>query len=234
MKRKGSYRSNSRRVYKRRNVTVARPRRLARANRSRIGRRKAAPVHNYSRRDANTVSISIPIGSSAVSYGQTFTLDRLVNATEFQALYDQYKVWKIVLEFKMHTNSYVSQVTDGGAAAALAPVSFPTLYIFNDHDDVSAPTLNDMKERASAKRFLMAPNKIIRWTIRPSILVLGYRSALTNTFSPAYNKWVDMTNMDVPYFGLKCYLDNDGVNVVGQAMVMKMEAKYYFSCKDVR
>lgn len=231
-KRKGTYASNSRRVYKRRRP-FRRMARLAPVRRSRIGRAPIT-VHNFVRRDANSYTTTVLTGTNGVGAGQNFTFDSIVNATEFGGLYDQYKIWKIVVEFKLHTNPNSDYVTDGGATATLAPVTFPTLYVVNDHDDSSTPDLNTIRQYARTKRFVLAPNKIIRWSIRPTVLQLGYRTGVTSTYLPKYNQWVDMTNLDVPHYGMKFYIDNDNLVLGGQGLVVRREVKYYFSCKDVR
>lgn len=222
-KRRGTYASNSRRVYKKRKTYKRRTMRRTGVMRSAIGRTPRIPTYNFSRRDANTVVTTIPMTQTSVGVAQSFQMDRVINAVEFQNLFDQYKIWKIVLEFKLQSNPYL---------AASNP-TFPTLYVCNDHDDTSAPTLVNIKERALTRRYVMRPNSIVRWTLRPATLAESYRSAITVAYTPNFNKWLDITNMDVPHFGTKWVLDNDGVAATVD-IVMKMEAKYYFSCKDVR
>ena len=199
-------------------------------------------MHSFSRMK-NTSQILTLSNNTAYANGSfTFALNDLTNYTEFTNLFDQYKITKVQIEFKMHTNPYILYSTQpvGGAQAA-APITFPTIYLVNDHDDATALTLAEFKERQSVRRFVLAPNKIIKWSVKPAILNQLYRTAVSTAYAPKYGQFIDCAQADVPHYGVKWGIDYDGATLpqilagpYGQDITVGVEMRYWFTTKDVR
>lgn len=168
----------------------------------------------------------------------TFMLSNVQNYTEFTNLFDQYKITKVEVLLKLHTNTFFQLATDG-TTAINAPVAFPTIYMYNDHDDADTPTLVDMRQRQKVVRRVLRPNSVVKWSVRPSILNQLYRTALTTGYAPKFNQFIDCSATDVPHYGWKYYLDYDGYTTpsgggYGQDIHVNVELKYHFECKDAR
>jgi len=214
-------------------------RRAGAFKKSAIGR--SLSVHAFTRQ-SSAFQISLAAGTSYNSGSILFQLDNLVNYTEFTALFDQYKITKVDIMFKLHTNPYMiyaTQYTAGTLAAA--PVSFPTLWLINDKDDSTALARSEFQERGRASRRVLQPNRILKWTVRPTILTQLYRTAGTTGYAPKYGQYIDCAQPNVPHYCTKWGLDYDGYTLpataagpYGQDLQVGVEMRYHFVCKDVR
>ena len=71
--------------------------------------------------------------------------------------------------------------------------------------------------------------------IRPAILAQTYRTAVTTGYAPKFNTFIDMTNTDVPHYGLKYSVDFNGITAVAASLwQFRIDKQYFFTCKDVR
>lgn len=180
--------------------------------------------------------------TTGIGGAYSFKLNDIPAYGEFTALFDQYKITKIDVFFKLHTNPFLWTATNGSNVNNGAAISFPTIFLCNDHDDDSGtPTLAELKERQKTRRFVLRPNSILKWTVRPSILNQLYRTATTTGYSPQWNKYIDCSAADVPHYGMKFFLDYDGAtlptviaNGSGQTIDVNVELKYHLTLKDVR
>lgn len=237
----GTYKSNSARVYRARIKRVKRTnvRRAGAYKKSSIGR--SLSVHSFTRM-SNNFQIQLAAGTSYNSGAILFKLDDLVNHTEFTALFDQYKITKVDVMFKLHTNSfqqYATQLVSG--TIALAPTTFPTLWLVNDKDDSTSLSRSEFQERGKAVRRVLSPNKIIKWTVRPCILTQLYRTVASTGYAPKYGQFIDCAQPNVPHYCTKWGLDYDGYTLpaitagpYGQNIDVGVEMRYHFTCKDVR
>lgn len=203
--------------------------------------RRSLSVHSFVRQSPN-FQISLAANNSYSSGSIIYQLDNLVNYTEFTALFDQYKITKVDVMFKLHTNPYMiyaTQYTPGTLAAA--PVTFPTLWLVNDKDDSTALARSEFQERGRAVRRVLQPNKIIKWSCRPTILTQLYRTAATTGYAPKYGQYIDCAQPNVPHYCTKWGIDYDGYTLpataagpYGQDLQVGVELRYHFTCKDVR
>jgi len=243
-KRVGSYASNSRRVYKKRRVSRWSASRVRRA--SRPYKKSSVPrspqIHSFSRM-TNNFQISLAAGQSYSNGSILFQLDNLINYGEFTALFDQYKITKVDIYFKLHTNPYLITVTQPSTSNydARGQVSFPTLWLHNDKDDSTAMTRAEFQERQRTVRKVLEPNKIVKWTCRPTILTQLYRTVATTGYAPKYGQFIDCAQPNVPHYCTKWGIDYDGYTLpaispgsYGQDITVGVEMRYYFTCKDVR
>lgn len=202
---------------------------------------RSPQLHSFSRMTSN-FQITLPANSSFSNGSILFQLDQLVNHTEFTALFDQYKITKVVMYFKLHTNPYMiyaTQYTPGTLAAA--PVTFPTLWLHNDKDDSTAMARSEFQERQKTFRRVLEPNKIIKWTCRPTILAQLYRTAATTGYAPKYGQFIDCAQPNVPHYCTKWGIDYDGYTLpntaagpYGQDLQVGVEMRYFFTMRDVR
>jgi len=187
---------------------------------SRVGRQLA--VHKFCRMQATPFSITGNAAYNPYGYGQTFSLDQLVNNSEFTALFDFYRITHVQVKFFFEH--------DPGAQSAAAAF-WPKLYTVIDHDDSNAmTTLNEAREHGRCQVRVLNPNRPTIINIKPSCLTEVYRSAITTSYIPKYRQWIDMAAPNVPHYGLKFMVDN----FTNTNYSLRQEVKMWFECKDTR
>lgn len=125
---------------------------------------------------------------------------------------------------------YVHLKVDPSAQVA-ANATMPKLYWIKDFDDGGTPaSINELREHSKCQYRVLNPNKPIVIGLKPSTLSLGYRSALTNTFTPRWRQWIDMATIDVPHYGFKIAIDD----LTNTNYKVDFEYKMWFKCKDTR
>lgn len=165
------------------------------------------------------------LGSGFVTTCLTFRLSKLINVSDFTALYDQYKILKANVYFKWTLSS---ALTDAQLSNP------PTLMYIRDYDDNANLTHPQFHERATVKQLRLLPNKIVRVGLRPAVLnkTLKDGTDLTSvSVSPTWNKWLDMGDADTDHYGLKYGINYPTGGLYGSVIV------YYelvFACKGQR
>lgn len=181
-------------------------------------------LHHFRRR---TFKATIQATAALPTVGAyAFTLDDMTNYGEFQALFDQYMIESVEVTFMPRAT--VQSV----AEEAVGGVGVPRLHWVRDHDDANVPstTLNTFLENARVKTELLDKPRKIR--ITPSTLVETYKGVASTSYSPAFRKWIDAADANVPHYGLKWYLETPG-----WATNQNVCDVYYdieFACKGVR
>lgn len=220
---------------------VSRVKRMRRNFRSRTVRFRRAwatrslNTHRFSRY-ANTSPSVVSIGDGTITQfnnNHTFTLGSLVNASEFQQLFDQYRIDKVIVTYQLITNPDANNYTN---SAALVNQSnwYPTVWYCPDYDDSAATNISEMKERIGVKNRILYPNRKLYFVVRPKVLVQTYRTAVSTGYAPK-SLFIDMTNMDIPHYGLKTVIDFAGIAPASaQKYQILQEFKYFFTCKNVR
>lgn len=179
-------------------------------------------THSFKRSFEYTVLDQTTAVNGIATGAWTFNLGNLPNNAEYTALFDRYMITYIKL--------YVYLRIDPGASAANT-AHFPMMYIIRDYDDSSAPvSISNIFEHARVQRRMLQPNRPVVIKLKPATLGLTYNTAVSSTFSPQWNKWIDMANTTVPHYGLKWALENwaaPGTNVI-------VRGTMWFRCKDSR
>lgn len=176
---------------------------------------------------------TVPLGSSSAGYAFTPALQDVNQFSVFSQLYDQYKLWKVTFRFRLITNP--DSTVNLNAAGFNQSNWYPTLYLAPDHDDAGTPTLASIKEYSRVKPFIMAPNRWIKYSIRPNVLTQLYDGAITTAYKVEKpgSVWCDLSQGSIPHYGLKGFLDFNG-NTTTAAYTFEISARYYFACKCIR
>lgn len=152
---------------------------------------------------------------TAISFSQ------IANSAEFSALYDQYKLNLVKLQFWLRV--------DPSAQAAASAIS-PKLFWFRDMDDNVPASMTEMRERARCKIAVLRTDRPVTIWVKPNVLAEVYRGVGTTTYSPKFGQWLDMTNTDVTHYGVKWNIDN----LTNTNYYVDIESTYYFQCKNSR
>lgn len=208
---------------------VARPRVLSK--RGRRGRLMKYNVHMYKRMCTPT---TIDTSATASSYDSSivFSLDQVRASSELTALYDQYMITGVKVMFQLVTNPDSGTITNN-AASANATNFFPKLMYCRDYDNTTVETPNELRERNNTRLRVLEPNKIVSVFIRPALRNNIHLDGITPASSPVWNQWLDCSATQVPYYGLKYFVDNLGHNAT-QSYRLRIEYQYYMKFKNVR
>lgn len=155
--------------------------------------------------------------------GSTYwQINQLPNYTEFSALYDQYMITYV----KMYVHLKVDPSSQTGTSS-----TWPKLYWVPDHDDSATPgTLDELRQRSKCRWQVLNPNRPIVIKCKPSLLIQDYRTSVTTGYTPAFNKWVDFSQVDVPHYGIKFGIDD----LSNTNYKVDFEYRMWFKCKDTR
>lgn len=151
----------------------------------------------------------------------TFMLSDLPNYTDFTNFFDFYKIKGVKLKLIPCQNVATTSAGSG--------YNIPRISYFWDYNDNNVPlTQNEMLERDNVRTVM--GNRIIKTFARPcpqepvfvSGLVTGYEQG-------SRNKWLNITNNNIPHYGFKIWYDGDSSSVI---QTYKVFATYYIQLKD--
>lgn len=179
----------------------------------RRGRRNR--LHHFRR--TITGSITATPGVLAPT-GFSFSLDAVTNYSEFSNLFDSYRINKVVVKF-------VPRTTDNGQGAN----ERGNFYTVVDYNDITTLTnVANALERDTVRR--TAATRVHTRVFRPAVATAAYKSLTTWGYMPSWKRWIDMSDPQVPHYGLKYVIDNrDDVNMVYDYFIT-----YYMSFMNVR
>lgn len=210
--------------YRRRRSTRRRPlirrrRRVMTRRSRRIGYLRKTNVHHFKRTFTGNTVIS---GTSAGFSGYGLTFDLLPNYTEFTALFDCYRINKILIKWVPNHNS-----SEMGSSAYL-----PEFYSVIDPTDASAPaSLNEMYEYQTLK--MTRGNQIHKRIWRPTVVGALKETNQTSAYDsqPKWRQWISTAQPDVLHYGIK--FASGPTNSSGDCKWTPY-VTYYFSCKSVK
>lgn len=195
------------------------------------------PVHHFMRRGnlllyQLTSNTAGETSTGFISGGNSFSMNSgganpascsITNSTEFTNLYDQYRLNKVVLEYKWS----LGNTALGGVPADNIMGNPPILYIYNDYDDRVAPTYQEVMEQGRCKKVVLTPNKIVRMSVRPALLTQLFNGG----DSLKWKQWINTNNPIAPHFGQKFGVHYQGSQAYG---VLSIIPTFYFSCKGIK
>lgn len=159
---------------------------------------------------------------AVVSGGIAFALSDLPNPTEFTALFDLYKIDKIVINIQPLNN-----INSPSTVANLA-----YLVCVVDTDDIASPvTASDLLQYE--KCHMVSPYKGLKLTWKPSVAMAAYGGSLFTSYANAQDQWIDMGSSGVPHYGFKYLASADGLGGTNHVS-WRFWATYHFTCKSTR
>lgn len=254
-KRRGSYQLRS---SKRRKFTRSRKwKKSIRRTRSRSNRFPTYKFHRYitsvtkygAVTGSNTTwtDASLPftlypgtVGGDSFPIAWAFCFSDVGNLTEFTNLFDRYMITGVQMTFQLVDNPDAEAprgANIGGGAATNLSI-YPKLWYVIDHDDATVTTLAQLKEYGGVKCRILRPNTLIKIYVPfpRTTLQLYQTSGGAQPAGVGKPQWLDCGYPNIEHYGLKTCIDLNGVTSTSTSnpFRVKMEAKYYFKCKDVR
>lgn len=181
------------------------------------------PTIYYFKRHYSPGSFAIP-NAAGTGAQVEWKLNEVVGYGEFTALFDSYRINKIVIKFIPEINQM-----NTGLAAGTAIV--PLFYSAIDYDSGSAPTsAAEVQEYASCKA--VPCNKPFTRVVVPRTASPIYRAGVTAAYmmNPA-RQWIDCGYVDVPHYGLVVWANP---SVAANQFSYKIEVIAYLAFKNVR
>lgn len=208
-----------RRTTRRRTMRRRRPRMLRRRSLYRPRIRMNPKVHHFKRMDtAGTIA-----GSALDVFGGiSINLNAdIAGSAEFTALFDQYRINKVVLKFIPLANS--SEV------AGQATTLFYSALDFNDDTPVASEA--EIVEYSSCKITQGLRYHTRVWTPTTLDMLTDDTGATTYIGNPKIKQWISTSAPSVPHYGLKYFRP---AQPAGQLVTYKLVKIVYFSCRSVK
>lgn len=199
---------------------IARPKKRTRRTTAMSRMVGSTTTHSFIRK-ASPFALQGNIAYAPYQNVTAISFSQIANSSEFSALYDQYKLNLVKVQFWLRVDPSAQT-----AAAAVAP----KLYWFRDMDDNVPASMTEMRERAKCKIAVLRTDRPVTVWIKPNVLAEVYRGVGTTTYSPKFGQWLDMTNTDVAHYGVKWNIDN----LTNTNYYVDIESTYYFQCKNTR
>jgi len=185
------------------------------------------------------------VSVNEIDFACVFQFNDLPESTQFAALYDQYKIHKVILHVELMTNPNASWFINQGSGVSNNYNFYPRMWFIRDHDDYIAPTVSGLASYSRVQERILTPTKSIKIGLKPSILEQTYSGARSVKFNPG---WLDMADVNVPHYGIKFAIDFAN-NYTSATEITKpptaanpnltqwefrIRAQYIFSCKTPR
>jgi len=156
----------------------------------------------------------------------SFRLADLPNHTDFQALYDMYRIVKVVLFFTPLSNQSAFSATGSNRVGMM--------YTCKDYNSIDAPaSVNEILSFQTCK-FTPCYEKHVR-SIKPQLVAKtippGEDIAQTIPYSPSGNPWINIDNESEYYASIKMGIVHSGSNT---SLGFSVNAIYHVEFKNVK
>lgn len=179
----------------------------------------------------------------------TFALSDIANYTELTALYDRFRINKVVVNFIPRYSRNMMGLNYPDAEDGATSGDYFGRYLANpsrfgtciDYDDsTNVATMDALREYSTAK-ITHCTQKQTR-VLTPAVLTQLYESGVSSAYAPKFKQWVSTSDPTTPHYCLKWYLDAmnydssliDPEGGFSGAYAYDVEAIYYISCRAVK
>ena len=145
--------------------------------------------------------------------------------SEFISLFDSYKIEKVEVTIQLTTGSS----TNGAQAQA------PTITYATDYDDNSIEVLGAILQKKGCKVVQLTTEKPLVITYKPKLANVVFTNSVGNAYTQA-SEWVDMSNQQVPWYGLKGFIQNFQTSPSPYTPICKItfNVRYFLAFKGPR
>lgn len=166
------------------------------------------------------------VGCNAVgflSYATAFRINQIPGISEFTALYDQYRIDKVVFRAIPYT-------TENATTGTTPPWGLAPVYTVIDLDSAATPPDTATLREYTSVRTHQALKPVVR-VLRPRALTQIYRSTTSTAYALANpRQWLDLGETDVPHYGIKMAAQLPNVSA-SNWLAYNLEAIFYFSMR---
>jgi hypothetical protein len=149
------------------------------------------------------------------------------NSGEFSALFEYWKIDKVVVKFVMSTTS---------SSPSTANQYQPLIFVAEDNNDATNPTtVGDVQQKARCRTMQLGNNPLggVTYTIHPKPAVATFQSGAFSGYSEPKDIWLSTQFPETQNYGLKLFWDRprtSGADIGDLQLVFE----YYFSFKGVQ
>lgn len=189
----------------------------------------------FFKRHANDDPLLATTDSTDLVYSYNFTLDSIPNYSEWTALFDMYKINRVVVEIMPAVNVDNANVNTGSLTTYS---TFNNLRIFTcvDYNSFQGTTIDSIREYSNCK--------VTRYTrgqkrhFRPMATIAGSSGTTAGMqFTQLGNPWIQCTNASVPHYSLAVGIDTsllDPTIIAPNDILARVEVTYYVSFKNAK
>lgn len=206
--------------------------------RLRMSRLPSLNVHHFKRYGTTE---TLEMTGPELNLAATFDFSKIINYTEFTALYDRFCIDKVVLCIKMisNPNSVAYANVAGGGTIATTLVNnaniYPVMIYCPDYDNANTETYQQLKERTRSKMVVLQPNKFHYFSVRPAVSNTYYGVGIASAYGPKWSQWIDESNAQTPHYGMKIAITTPVLDPTNDYPYrFHLESCYYFRCRDVK
>lgn len=158
--------------------------------------------------------------------GSFFSFNQIPGYTDLQAVYDQYRILKIVIHHTSISQGIVQMGTPGNGVNLP-----PTFLICTDFDDSVAPsTLDELREYTTC---LNKPvSKDFTYTILPKSSTMVYEGVAATGYAPKYGQWLSTTDPGIPHYGVKWGINTNALAGGADLFGFTREVEIHFECRN--
>ena len=178
----------------------------------------AQPVQFFKRTDYVEGWASVGTTAPGVAGAYNFALTQVPNASDFTALYDQYKI--NLVKFTIIPRGNTSNIVTGGNSMGVFTVL--------DYDDSTVPAnLDTLLQHQNMKmtRSVQQHKRVFRPLVRDQLIGSGGAASRGQ-----YRGWIDCDDTTIPHFGIKYWFQASPSGT--QEYDLKVD--YYLAFKNVR
>lgn len=207
----------------------------------------AQQLHRFVRRKVTSYDLNSDLfyaDSGSWAYNNySFAATDTPNFSEFSALFEQFRIDKIVAKIYFN-NNVTSGQTDIATSANTNVNQINCFWIRStdtSRDNLGSGELDAM-QNSGLKQTVLARSsgKPITIAITPNILNASYETASATAYTPAYKKWISMTDSGTVHYGLSIAfqrIDEGNMELATNANaddgVIKIVWSYYYTMKGV-
>lgn len=151
----------------------------------------------------------------------------LPNATEFTALFDQYRIRKINVRVIFSQNS---------ADVNTSTVSLPVVHQMNDYNSTGNMNLSEYQQHPELKTWQLGQDKDISWSFVPHVRgdLITQGGVLSSSANNMPCPWIDTSSTSIEMLGTRLYLNNLGQNTNVNIGAIMFLVDYYMEFKFVK
>lgn len=159
-----------------------------------------------------------------------FRLDQLPNYSDFQNLYDQYMIKKIV--FKIIPKYSESALVTGGATTGINPNNqMQQIHSCIDYDDNTLPTSVDQLCQYQTHKMTRGNLVHTRVFVPKCEINVTSSAGVASANAPKAYQWLDCDAPTIPHNGIKVFIPAPGM--ANTRIQYDILTTYYISCKGV-
>lgn len=153
----------------------------------------------------------------------SFALSDLANYTELTALYDQYRIMEVRVQFAPLAASFGESTSSS---------AYPTVFTVIDMDDDALPASIDVLKQYDTCQ--VTPNgSAFERIIHPRSALAAYSGTFTSYAQSPYGQWLDIASPGILYYGLK-WGASPVTTASGSFQLYSITCTYTVQCKSTR